>query len=312
MSCLQRISVGLRGSLPLAAVTSWPESISSLGAQIPPEVVRNIVYSLCQPPSYLKKSWTWKKGLAACSLTCRYWSRILRPVLFKCCTLYTPEDISLLLSFFESPVCVGPALTTCISLIEYKIRESQIPPWIRLHKLSRLIPNTTIILNVNGSPPPSTLAFRGPSLLKDFPRTLPPSIFQFANEVTIENIHFNRVTDFSPLFHNIAKVRDGQCTNLTVQHGIEQIPLPRPALSRRQRVEDCILFGISAEIGANDFSTQFALACTLVRPADRLQLDHTTWSSAADIITSVVPPRFRISSLWVDGGGMWNQENCRA
>lgn len=61
-------------------------------ANLPPELLRPIAASL-GPASSTASRVVVKKGLAACSLTCRDWAEVVRPFLFSDIELRSPEDI---------------------------------------------------------------------------------------------------------------------------------------------------------------------------------------------------------------------------
>lgn len=266
-------------------MAATPPIILAPGTRIPPEVLRMIVNSL-PPPDQTFSGSRDKKGLPALSLTCRDWAILIRPRLFLGLTLRTPDDLSQLLDFFDSPVSVGPALNMCINKILYQVRQDQVPPWIRLHKLLKKCSSALIDLDVKDVP--------GASLLKTFPRILPLSIFQF-RQISLSDITFKNRTEFAPLFHNLAKMQLCNCTSLRVQHTVERT-VPRSALGPSQSAQ---LWFYDVEAGTNDFSTEFNLACTLLFPARRLGLDNTSWNSAKGIILDLVPPHCRVRHLYV-------------
>ena len=54
-----------------------------------------------------------KRGLASCSLTCKHWAVLIRPMLFMHLTLSSAEDVSRLVAFLNADV-LEPALSYCI------------------------------------------------------------------------------------------------------------------------------------------------------------------------------------------------------
>lgn len=278
-------------------------SACSVGAAIPPETLWNIFRSV------LPVSDTDKKGLAALSLTCRDWARVVRPILFHRLILCIPEDVDELLKSLASPLLLEPTRSTCIRSVRYSMKAEQVPPWIRLHKLSKIIPKARMELSVDSIP--------GESLLKVFPRTLPFSIFQF-HSIYIGRIQFKRANEFVPLFNQ--KVDDCEFVDLNIQHAITRMPMPRPQPPLQQQqfwtlqkgYTDCqgplfsdIVFGTD-----NVFAIHFNLVCALCRPADRLGLDRATWNSIADIVTALVPPDFGITNINVGGGKQSGDKRC--
>lgn len=82
------------------------------GADLPPEVISAIASSLAmEAPHY-------KRGLAACSLTCRYWAGLIRPELFESLAVYAFEDLHRLIEFLDCPAPMpGPPLTQLVKSI---------------------------------------------------------------------------------------------------------------------------------------------------------------------------------------------------
>lgn len=108
-----------RGSL-----LSLPSLTQPYWQHLPIEVTWRIVAQL---PLYhgwpLKPD---KKGLASCSLVCRYWTEYIRPVLFEC-ELYGPSDVDDLFNILASAPVVGPELSTLIQRIIYVKNDNRIP-----------------------------------------------------------------------------------------------------------------------------------------------------------------------------------------
>lgn len=270
----------------VARWTPSPPSVLHLGAALPPEVLRNIINSVQSAEEILselgwraKDSDRPKKGFPALSLTCHDWARVIRPRLFHHLVLRIPEDVDRLLTFLESPASVGPELGTCIGQVQYKMKEDQLPPWIRLHKLSMIIPEARMHLEVTGIPEES--------LFKVFPRTLPPSIFPF-HKIELCALHFKRANAFISLFNHNVEYSD--LAYVTIEDEVPQIPLRRrqfqnPKGSTTYKSSD-------VKVGADCFSSRFRLACALgLNPADRLtlRLDQMGWSTAVDTVTAVLP-----------------------
>lgn len=270
-------------------------SVLHLGAALPPEVLRNIVDSLrAAEVTYSKGTFgTYpKKGLAVLGQVCHDWAKVVRPRLFYRLKLCNPQDVGELLHFLTLPVSVEPALSTCIREVKYDIQEDQVPAWIRFHKLSRFIPKARLYLHVNRIP--------GASLLKIFPRTLPPSIFPF-HDISLRYLEFTGVNEFASIFNQ--NVDDGDLDNIGIQAEVVDMPMPRTALRRRQPWNQkggaLCSFSYQGHIGSDSFSSRLKLVSALLRPADRLGLDHASWISAADALVTLVPPNFQVRQLRV-------------
>lgn len=270
------------------------------GGALPPEVIRMIVGYLATSELYAEP----KKGLARCSLTCRYWAGTLRPALFAKLTLCTPRDVSQLLDLLDAPSVLEPTLQRCLREVTYEILETQmVPPWLRLHTLSRSIPNVVMILTI-GDAFTSHDDIDGASLLANFPRTLPPSIFPF-NAVYLTDVNFKSAAEFSGLFHNMLKLSSGVVHNLTIRK--RAVPVPRRALRQLRAVE---LEVRSLNVGSNSFSSQYTLARTILLPDARIKLSSTGWASAASIIDKLVPSEYDLSLVEVDEGNRGSNIQC--
>lgn len=197
-----------------------------------------------------------------------------------------------------------PTLQRCLREVTYEILKTQIvPPWLRLHTLSRSIPKVVMILTIGDA-----LTWRydidGASLLANFPRTLPPSIFPF-NAVYLTDVNFKSAVEFAGLFHHTLKLSSGFVHNLIIRKGA--VPVPRRALRQRRAVE---LEVRSLNVGSNSFSSQFTLASTILLPDARLKLSRTGWASAASIIDRLVPSEYDLSLVEVDGGNRGSNIQC--
>lgn len=73
---------------------------SEAGADLPSELIKHIALSCLELD---KDSKPVKRGLASCSLVCRYWANLIRPDLFQWLTLRGPDDTSQLLQFVRTP-----------------------------------------------------------------------------------------------------------------------------------------------------------------------------------------------------------------
>ena len=80
-----------------------------------------------------------KPGLAACSLVCRHWARIIRPIIFEWLTLRSAGDIEQLIVFLDTPSLLPAvySLEDCIRGIQViEDVESAHIPWS--HQIFRL------------------------------------------------------------------------------------------------------------------------------------------------------------------------------
>ncbi|GJE96147.1 hypothetical protein PsYK624_123400 [Phanerochaete sordida] len=71
--------------------------MSSAGQRVPPELIKRIALYCVEWDRHGEP--TDKRGIAACSLTCRYWAPLLTPMAFPRLVLRTAADIVQLLAF---------------------------------------------------------------------------------------------------------------------------------------------------------------------------------------------------------------------
>ncbi|EKM52852.1 uncharacterized protein PHACADRAFT_186901 [Phanerochaete carnosa HHB-10118-sp] len=99
-----------------------------LGSCLPDELLHAILirlddhrFSWERPP---------KRGLAPCSLTCRHWAKLIRPILFEYLTIRSAEDVSQLLALLGVPDFLGRTLQSCIRCLDLvEDRTSSSIPW---------------------------------------------------------------------------------------------------------------------------------------------------------------------------------------
>ena len=206
-------------------------------ADLPPEVVARIAH-LCYARDgryNLDRS-----RLAACSLTCRYWSQLARRNLLESITLKSAADISQLLEYLETPTRLTPSLRECIQYL-YLVDRQPSPksmPW--LHHLVRLKPKldpgvpVLIICTVDSSqstPAPTKAAPHAVLALPltTLPRTLPSSVFKLWS-LTLRNIQLPSpaylLRCLSHLIFNYVRLEQVTFTDLSML-GV-RIPSQRP------------------------------------------------------------------------------------
>ena len=76
---------------------------------------------------------TWKpikRGLTSCSLTCRHWAKLIRPMLFYSLVLRSTDDIEQLLAFLSTPDSLGNPLRSCLGSVEaVEEQTASAAPW---------------------------------------------------------------------------------------------------------------------------------------------------------------------------------------
>lgn len=165
------------------------------GAELPSEVICFIVQGLHDGSR--PQGTSVKAGLAACSLTCRYWAEMLQPFLFGSLTLRSSEDVTQLLDFFRS----SPALADFVWDLQVRQR-SHSHLWF--HHVNKLVAylreDTYVTLTIDGSTslplPDTTKKLRSPASVQlySLPRTLPGSILQMTR-ITIDGVELRRRSD---------------------------------------------------------------------------------------------------------------------
>ena len=106
---------------------------------LPPELVHAIVIRMKDED---KNYMPIKGGLASCSLTCRYWAGLVRPLLFEELTLRSGEDVSLLVAFLDADA-LQPTLSGCIRYVHVVENQASAgSPWShQLIGLARWLPH---------------------------------------------------------------------------------------------------------------------------------------------------------------------------
>ena len=134
--------------------------------ELPAELIEEILGWLTERgPAGLRLT---KRQLSSCSLTCKYWARRCRPLLFISITLATRDDALTLLEFMHRPSCYAAAWTETLHLHQ---REPSYP-WTHLiyMRAAQDLPNLQRVTH--------TLKALGPTLrerLSTFARSIPPS-----------------------------------------------------------------------------------------------------------------------------------------
>lgn len=135
-----------------------------------------------------------KRGLASCSLTCRYWAAIIRPLLFEELMIHSREEIRQLVAFMDADF-LEPTLSKCIQFLNVIEDQASVgPPWS--HQLIRLASRLPGLLidswTVKGAPTFSNsqhrLARRSPLPFLVLPRTLPRCILHHVESLILSDL----------------------------------------------------------------------------------------------------------------------------
>ena len=126
-----------------------------------------------------------KRGLASCSLTCRHWAKLIRPLLFERLTIRSAEDIAQLLVFLSSPNPLRSSLQDCIKrLVVIDDRTSSSIPWshqiFRLHRRITHLDLVSLTIEKSGADDELPAGRDSSQPLAIIPRALPGSIMSLS------------------------------------------------------------------------------------------------------------------------------------
>lgn len=257
---------------------------------LPPELIRLVVSYL-----YVRDTGRYgalKRGLATCSLTCRYWASILRPLLFENIEIRSRQDAFQLQQFLESLTILKPPLSKCVRFLTLKQSAREVPPWMQLYKLAKYFRRGEIELTID--------AIDGDLLWHAVPRTLPRSIFAM-HVINLENMKFRQGRDLVRFIHNLPEVWSCTCKAITFQ---DASPVPPIRLPRRRPLESVEDLEFDME-GCTElsFETQLTVALAVRVARDRLRVGEDSWTSALAAVLALVSPDSRLRSTRVDTDG---------
>ena len=168
---------------------------------LPSELVHAVLIRLDDFDWYRNKAI--KRGLASCSLTCRHWAVLIRPMLFMHLTLSSGEDVSQLVAFLNADF-LEPTLGYCILSLRFiEDQASAGPSWgHQLIRLAERLPRCSFrTCTVKGAPavPDSQqpLACRSPLPFSTLPRTLFRSRMHQFTQLTLSGLSLRSVQDLA-------------------------------------------------------------------------------------------------------------------
>jgi hypothetical protein len=263
--------------------------------ELPPEVIRKILdqfvagYPLIP---FLGK--VIKYGLSSCSLTCRCWAEVIRPILFYSITLRQPDEIMQLLDFLNSHVSVGPALSGCIVWLTLQVKESVIQavgvmPYLHhyygLIKRLFALRSAEMSITNDGQPVASSGHLKARALLNmlssSLPRTLPGTCVFPVNTLTLSGLQLRSVAD---LVHTVDSLRTVRSCRVAGLSFAENAMRPRPLVHRRtSRLEHVYVSGC----GDGSVKSQLELCSMIAHAREHLGYDVDTWSSVHTIVLAV-------------------------
>ena len=191
--------------LSSSLTTSYP----AMPVELPAELVQRVLDFLVknEPDYYHGPRHMYRKNIARCARTCRYWAQRCRSELFACLTLKRARDAEQLLTFLrDTKSDVGIYIRT---LTLYPVIAE--PPWIHLVPI-RVLPLCPS--REEAEPPTIHLSFScprfmrpcksclGPSVYATLPRQgVPSTLFLPVRSLTLCRLDFN---GYSQLSHLIA------------------------------------------------------------------------------------------------------------
>ena len=270
------------------------EDDATTQVELPSEVTALVVQALYNPTSNLVIE---KRGLAACSLTCRYWANALQPLLFYSLQLRSRSDAMRLLEFFQR----SPHLAGYIRSI-HVLQSSRTCSWF--HHICKITPfltaNTYFSLTINH---PQNLSVTlnhslkhckppvNPFSLFDCPRQYPTSYLQFRH-LTIDGVQLRRQQDLVRFIHGLpllhtCTIRDVKFLEPCVAEAGAQNPTPQrfPRALYRIEVSNCF---------DGFFSEQLSLASSTIDGGGIWSVEEV-WPQAVGALLSLHAPTSRRS-----------------
>ena len=256
---------------------------STFTATIPAELVSAILDELtCGKTWYFltcERFQVAKAGLAACSLTCRHWARLIRPILFRSIILRTHEDVVFLRKLLQTPAAVGPALVDCLEAVEIQQAEPVGVPWTHhVQGILERAPKAWLRIVITGTSSPHNIS---PAVLSSshlpfhrLPRTLPGSSLKVLT-LAIKDVELRSKAELARLIDSLSTLRNCYCDKLTFLDSSPSAQAPRRG-GRPTHVKLRSLMVSRCE-GTEDLETQLALASYILDAPSRLRLDGETW-----------------------------------
>lgn len=163
-----------------------PKMSAVTGADLPSEIIHHVLnelwYSKAHPDT--SETFNYKRGLSTCSQVCRYWAKIVRPLLFEYLKLESIDDVLQLQRFIDSgsPADIDQPLRRCVHDVTIQQRGPQTAPW--MHHVSRLLrrlDDVNVMLHIVNTAPHEAKQDHTSIQLRSFlpshllPRALPTS-----------------------------------------------------------------------------------------------------------------------------------------
>lgn len=251
------------------------------GEDLPPEVLCYIVEWLLPEGRYPSK-----KGLAACSLTCHYWAKTIRPLLFARIRLYSLEDATHFQYLLDSPLpTVSPSIEQCAKVVHFDLRGAQTPDILYL---IRVLAQRVVVEDVSfssernlGPPAPETPSAYTCVPFYGLPTTLPGASLP-TNQLYLRDLDFENIRDLVKVVASLTRLLQCHCSNLTFK---DHSPVTR-VLGRSRCLENITVTGCSD----GDLAAQIGLAFTIALHCRRpFAFDTDYRVTIMEAITALVP-----------------------
>lgn len=307
-------------TLPL--VSSMP---TSAGTRLPSELLQAILLLLSvedfdvdfRPASCWRTvEHGLKRGLTACSLTCRHWAIIVRPTLFGTLILRRAEDYEQLLSFLRSPTSIGEPLPHLIRQIGIQLDGSRIRPWVHhLHVVASILQPQEQnhikgpLFDIQYSITPILLATKATHLLpfQSSPRTL-PNAYPPLGKLHLEGQRLRRSDELVRFLHAFPSLDDCILRHISFSE-LAPLRLMPPPLRKRQdgqRRPDAKVWGC----GDESASTQLALAAAAFCSLQFAGIDGRSLDLALQAVESYCPRNHSSVRMTMKSTGVFYHPRC--
>ena len=234
-----------------------------------------------------------KRGLAAISLTCRYWQLIIRPLLFEQLILRSPDDVAQLILILRSPHIIRQELSKLIRRIIYQKDDDRVPPWTRLAMLAKQIQGLQIYMN--------TLEARdrqlidGNSYTHCLPRILPPSAFPPLEGLHISDAIFLHTKRVVKLINSFSRLKRCECVSIVLRS-----PPTTDSMPIQRMKPDVFTFGIAdTHWSGVEFKTRFNAMSAVLSSQRTLGIELSVWEKCVRALTAIIPPTFDLKEICI-------------
>lgn len=256
---------------------------------LPPEIITEIVHLLVDERSIYEmpgdQIQSGKRGLAACSLVCRHWAGLLRPMLFRLLTLRNQGDVSLLFEFVRSSTPVpGPPLRECIHYICFEdYRDWTLSALNRLRAIAGATKPKSIALFVRncrlrGKRRPTQHHLPFFSLPNSLPGRLAP-----ITALHLTSVQLRRHSDLVRLLGSLSAVEACYLIEVTFREPSS------PILRRSTRSTSHLQYLCMCQCDDGRIETQQQLASALFASQRGLRLDYDEpWSAYLQVMSAML------------------------